>query len=237
MLQTEISKNYGKFFVKISHFLINVSKSVEILRKLQKFYEEFLRYFRQICHGEKVRHFLIKSGDIILTSSVSSIRSRKDVKKLWYNENRSDSNNRTEYKSTEIYLGWSVWRDSVALLASIQIYISKQKVHWKLVKDKILGMKFFFSVHMHAKSAFAHRLQTAKMAYFRTNGKNCGPRAQTNGPWVQSILLKSIPQIPWVSWGKCMQIDKLYLPKIQRNVQRNENIVECWIKFSFPHEL
>ena len=41
-----------------------------------------------------------------------------------------------------------------------------------------------FSLHMHAKPSFAHRLQTAKMAFSRTSGKNNGPRAQKNDPWV-----------------------------------------------------
>ena len=31
---------------------------------------------------------------------------------------------------------------------------------------------------MHAKPSFAHRLQTAKMASFRTSAQNNGPRAQ-----------------------------------------------------------
>ena len=40
-----------------------------------------------------------------------------------------------------------------------------------------------FSLHMHAKPSFAHRLQTAKMTSFRTSAQNHGPRAQNNGPW------------------------------------------------------
>ena len=43
---------------------------------------------------------------------------------------------------------------------------------------------YFFSLHMHAKPSFAHRLQTAKMASSRTSTQNNGPRAQKNGPWV-----------------------------------------------------
>ena len=40
---------------------------------------------------------------------------------------------------------------------------------------------------MHAKSSFAHRLQAAKMASFRTSAQNNSPRAQNNGPWVSSF--------------------------------------------------
>ena len=47
-----------------------------------------------------------------------------------------------------------------------------------------LGSKNYFSLHMHAKPLFAHRLQTAKMASSRTSAQNNGPRAQKNGPWV-----------------------------------------------------
>ena len=42
----------------------------------------------------------------------------------------------------------------------------------------------YFSLHMHAKPSFAHRLQTAKTASYRTSAQNNGPRAQKNGPWV-----------------------------------------------------
>ena len=47
-----------------------------------------------------------------------------------------------------------------------------------------VGRNFFFSLHMHAKPSFAHRLQTAKIASSRTSAQNNGPRAQKNGPWV-----------------------------------------------------
>ena len=50
---------------------------------------------------------------------------------------------------------------------------------------------------MHAKSSFAHCLQTAKMASSRTSAQNNDPRAHNNGPrvqnnrsWVQSVLLE-----------------------------------------------
>ena len=36
----------------------------------------------------------------------------------------------------------------------------------------------YFSLHMHTKPSFAHRLQTAKMASSRTSAQNNGPRAQ-----------------------------------------------------------
>ena len=35
-----------------------------------------------------------------------------------------------------------------------------------------------FSLHMHAKPSFAHRLQTAKMASSRTSAQKNGPSAQ-----------------------------------------------------------
>ena len=38
--------------------------------------------------------------------------------------------------------------------------------------------KYIFSLHMHAKLSFAHRLQTVKMASSRTSAQNDGPRAQ-----------------------------------------------------------
>ena len=41
-----------------------------------------------------------------------------------------------------------------------------------------------FSLHMHAKPSFAHRLQTAKIASSRTSAQKNGPRAQNNDPWV-----------------------------------------------------
>ena len=41
-----------------------------------------------------------------------------------------------------------------------------------------------FSLHMHAKPSFAHRLQTAKVASSRTSAQNNGPRAQKNCRWV-----------------------------------------------------
>ena len=41
-----------------------------------------------------------------------------------------------------------------------------------------------FSLPMHAKPSFAHRLQIAKMASSRTSAQNNGPRARKNGPWV-----------------------------------------------------
>ena len=44
--------------------------------------------------------------------------------------------------------------------------------------------KYIFSLHMHAKPSFAHRLQIAKMASSHTSAQNNGPRAQKNGPWV-----------------------------------------------------
>ena len=44
--------------------------------------------------------------------------------------------------------------------------------------------KIPFSLHMHAKPSFAHRLQAAKMASSRTRAQNTDPRAQKNGPWV-----------------------------------------------------
>ena len=42
----------------------------------------------------------------------------------------------------------------------------------------------YFSLHMHAKPSFAHRLQTAQMASSRTSAQNNGLRAQKNGTWV-----------------------------------------------------
>ena len=48
--------------------------------------------------------------------------------------------------------------------------------------------KMTFSLHMHTKLSFAHRLQVAKMASSRTSAQNNGPRAQ-NGPRVSSVSL------------------------------------------------
>ena len=39
-----------------------------------------------------------------------------------------------------------------------------------------------FSLHMHVKPSFAHRLQTAKMASSRTIAQNNCPKVQNNGP-------------------------------------------------------
>ena len=57
---------------------------------------------------------------------------------------------------------------------------------WLKLKYNILQfrVKYIFSLHMHAKHSFAHRLQTAKMASSRTSAQNNGPRARKNGPWV-----------------------------------------------------
>ena len=41
-----------------------------------------------------------------------------------------------------------------------------------------VGRKKSFSLHMHAKPSFAHRLETAKMASSRTSAQNNDPRAQ-----------------------------------------------------------
>ena len=58
----------------------------------------------------------------------------------------------------------------------------KKTVIATILKKKL--PKKFFSLHMHAKPSFAHRLQTAKMASSRTSAQNNGARAQNNGPWV-----------------------------------------------------
>ena len=39
-----------------------------------------------------------------------------------------------------------------------------------------------FSLHIHVKPSFAHRLQTAKMASSRISAQNNGPSAKKNGP-------------------------------------------------------
>ena len=44
-----------------------------------------------------------------------------------------------------------------------------------------------FPLHMHAKTSFAHLLQTAKMGFSRTSAQNNGPRAQNNGSRAQNI--------------------------------------------------
>ena len=43
-----------------------------------------------------------------------------------------------------------------------------------------------FSLYMHAKPSFAHRLQAATMAFSRTGAQNNGPRAQNNGSRAQN---------------------------------------------------
>ena len=50
---------------------------------------------------------------------------------------------------------------------------------------------------MHPKPSFAHRLQTAKMAFSGTSAQNNGPKAQNNGPWVQNNR-------PWVKRVKIL---------------------------------
>ena len=52
------------------------------------------------------------------------------------------------------------------------------------------GARNFYSLHMHAKPSFAHRLQTAKMASPCTSAQNNGPRARKNGPWVKRVLIE-----------------------------------------------
>ena len=41
-----------------------------------------------------------------------------------------------------------------------------------------------FSLHMHAKASFAHRLQTAKISSSRSSAQNNDPGVENNGPWV-----------------------------------------------------
>ena len=49
--------------------------------------------------------------------------------------------------------------------------------------------KRHFSLHMHAKPSFGHRLQAAKMASSRISAQNNGPRAQKNGLGCKIIAL------------------------------------------------
>ena len=53
-----------------------------------------------------------------------------------------------------------------------------------LVAAEPFEKKNSFSLHMHAKPSFTHRLQAAKMPSSRTSAQNNGPRAQNNDPWV-----------------------------------------------------
>ena len=48
----------------------------------------------------------------------------------------------------------------------------------------------FFSLHMHAKPSFAHRLLTEKMTYCSTKVQNNGPTARNVLNRAQSVLLK-----------------------------------------------
>ena len=50
--------------------------------------------------------------------------------------------------------------------------------------SSVLRNKYTFSLHMNAKPAFPHRLQTAKMFSSRTSVQNNGPSVQNNDPWV-----------------------------------------------------
>ena len=59
--------------------------------------------------------------------------------------------------------------------------------------------KITFSLHVHAKSSFAYRLQTASS---HNSAQNNGPRAQRNdGLWVQKVLLERkiyYTRFPWL---------------------------------------
>ena len=61
-----------------------------------------------------------------------------------------------------------------------------------------LSVVIWFSLHMHAKPSFAHRLQTAKMASPRTSAQNNGPRAQNNGPRAQNNGPRAQKKGAWV---------------------------------------
>ena len=54
----------------------------------------------------------------------------------------------------------------------------KQTVHRVIDRQTDRNAENTFSLHMHAKPSFAHRLQTAKMASSRTSAQNNDPRAQ-----------------------------------------------------------
>ena len=64
-------------------------------------------------------------------------------------------------------------------------------LYCRIVKlSKLYNVEYYFSLHMHAKPSFAHRLQTAKMASSRTSAQNNGPRAQKKALGCKIIALR-----------------------------------------------
>ena len=72
------------------------------------------------------------------------------------------------------------------------MYSDKLTNQFLLKKSYVTSIlvEHLFSLHMHAKPSFAHRLQTAKMASSRTSAQNNGPRVQNNRPWVKRVLIE-----------------------------------------------
>ena len=112
---------------------------------------------------------------------------RKLPKKLQNSENRQELNFYFEnrYITTFMHLGHLI----AVYLYLPNMILTSMKIHNLQVfkKSSIKALKTAknrFSLHMHAKPSFAHRLQTAKMASPRTSAQNNGPRAHNNDPWV-----------------------------------------------------
>ena len=72
-----------------------------------------------------------------------------------------------------------IWKNTVLRKTRLKVRIYDYGYSYMAVTFQWLRIsKNHFSLHMHTKPSFAHRLQTAKIASSRTSAQNNGPRAR-----------------------------------------------------------
>ena len=85
---------------------------------------------------------------------------------------------KTKFRS--FVIGMLNFRSIQLIMKVLRILLSFFIIHGEnfMAIFTALSVVIWFSLHMHAKPSFAHRLQTAKMPSSRTSAQNNGPRAQ-----------------------------------------------------------